>query len=245
MNATEDAIGVASEAVRTFTEDLLRHAGSLRGPILRGSVVADFERLAARRWGYDHCVAMCNATMALLTLGVAADLKRREIIAAPHSWRGTYGPFEFIEGRLVYATEDENGNLDPASLPALFTANTAAVLAVDWQGFSHDSAAIRRFCDEHSLLYIADTSLILKSAVRPDVQIVSFGPGKPMCLGEGGVLLTNKRRLYERVVSLSQHPERCMAEDIQTCDTLPFLNGRMHPLSAVLGALHLLTNESE
>lgn len=236
---TENEVHSASEAVRAFTEGLLRHPGSFRGPMLRGSIVMEFELLAARLWGFDYCVGMCNATMALLTVAVAANLKGKEIIVAPHSWSGTYSPFEFVGVRLVYAGEDESGNLAPSSLPSLLTSNTAAVLAVDWQGLPHDSAGIRGFCDEHRILYMADSSLMPQSAVRPDVQIVSFGPGKPISLGEGGAVLTNMRCLYERVVSLSQHPERRMAEDIEICDMPPFLNGRMNPFSAVLGALQL------
>jgi dTDP-4-amino-4,6-dideoxygalactose transaminase len=169
------------------------------------------------------------------------DLGEKEVIAPPESWGGTFGPFEFAGARLVQADADHWGNIHADCIPRLATPTTAAVVAVDWKGTRHDSVSIRQQCDLSGLLYIEDTAFIPPPNCDhhcrslADIQVISFGPGKLLTLGEGGALLTRHRWIYERAVSLSQHPERCAAENVPDAPAHPFINARMHPMAAVLG----------
>ena len=225
---------------------MLEMPEAFRGQQLRGAgPVAEFETLLAERGGFPFCLSTSNATTGLLIAALAANLAGKEIIVPPHSWGGTYGPFEFAGARLIYAEEDAHGNIAAPSITKLATASTTAVLAADWNGTRHDAPAVRELCDSRSLLYIEDTSFLPSPDDDPadcslaDIQVISFGPGKPMMLGEGGALLTRHRWIYEAAVALSQHPERSMAEDIIGRDKRPFLNGRIHPVAAVLGIAFL------
>jgi dTDP-4-amino-4,6-dideoxygalactose transaminase len=240
---SEATITSAAARSAAFVGDLLRHPEALRGPMLRGGIVQEFEQLAARHWGYAHCLATCNATTALLTLATVLDLRGAEIIIPPHAWPGSYGPFAHLEALLQRGDANEHGNLDPHTLSHHLTPKTRAILAVDWQGAPHDARAIRQYCDAHHLFYLADTSHPLASGVCADAQTVSFGPGKPIALGEGGALLTNDKSLYERCVAISQHPERCAIESIPVPQGSPYFCGRMHPLAALIGSA-LLTNRA-
>ena len=78
-----------------------------------------------------------------------------------------------------------------------------------------------------------------------DIQIISFGPGKALSLGEGGALLTRHRRIYERGVAISQHPERSRNEGLTELPEHPFLNARMHQVSAILGCALLARDKGE
>jgi perosamine synthetase len=212
-----------------------------RGQQLRGNgPVAEFEEALARRCGFPFCIATTNATSALLVAALAARLADKEIVVAPQSWGGTYGPFEFVGSRLVRAKADANGNIAPASISALATDTTAAVVAVDWNGVRHQSEAVRRACSDAGVLYIEDSSFIPAPAINAprslaDVQVISFGPGKPLSLGEGGALLTRDRGIYERAVAISQHPERSRKEGIREIPEHPCLNARMHHVAAIVG----------
>ncbi len=221
---------------------MLEMPEAFRGQQLRGAgPVAEFESLLAERSGFPYCLSTSNATSGLLIAALAANLAGRDIIVPPHSWGGTYGPFEFAGARLIFAEEDANGNIAAASIERLSTAGAAAVVAADWNGSRHDGRAVRAACDARSLLYIEDTSFLPLRDGAPhecslaDVQIISFGPGKPLSLGEGGALLTRQRGIYERAVALSQHPERSASEGIADYEERPFLNGRIHPVAAILG----------
>ncbi len=108
---------------------------------------------------------------------------------------------------------------------------------------------MRIFCDRSFSLYIEDTDRLPGITCASgdyslaDIQILSFGPGKPLCLGEGGALLTRDRSLFEQAMILSQHPERLTRCGVEG-SRLPLLNGRIHPLSALIGS-YLLGAASE
>ncbi len=240
----------AAGRVADYIAAMLEMPEAFRGQQLRGAgPVAEFESLLAERSGFPFCLATSNATTGLLIAALATNLVGKDIIVPPHSWSGTYGPFEFAGARLIFAEEDTDGNIAPSSIEKLVTSSTAAVVAADWNGSRHNMRGIRAICDALNLLYIEDTSFLPSleddNAVcsLADIQIISFGPGKPVTLGEGGALLTRHRWIYERAVSLSQHPERSLAEGFTGEQKHQFLNGRIHPVAAVLGAA-LLTAES-
>jgi dTDP-4-amino-4,6-dideoxygalactose transaminase len=116
----------------------------------------------------------------------------------------------------------------------------AAILATDQGASRHDAQALRRKCDGAGILYMEDTGWI-PGFTAPhgdpsiaDIQIISFGPGKPIPVGEGGALMCRSRSVYEKAISLSQHPERSITEGIFG-SSRPLLNARMHPVSAILG----------
>ncbi len=238
-----------SQAVKrasAYLTEMLEDPMAFRGQQLRGTgPVAAFESALAERCGFPFCLATSNATTALLVTALAANLDGKDIIVPPHSWGGTYGPFEFAGVHPIRSNEDPHGNIDPDCIQRLKSPVTSAVLAVDWKDVRHNAVAIREECDTARLLYIEDTSFIPSNECvsyqrsLADVQTISFGPGKPLTLGEGGALLTRHRWIYERAVSISQHPERCIAEDAPDASTHPFLNARMHPVAAVLGLVLL------
>jgi perosamine synthetase len=239
----------ATGRVAEYVATMLEMPDAFRGQQLRGAgPVAEFETLLAQRSGFPFCLATSNATTGLLLAALATNLEGKEIIVPPHSWSGTYGPFEFAGARLIFAEEDADGNIASSSVEKLVTSSTAAVVAADWNGARHDTRGIRAMCNTLNLLYIEDTSFIPSLAddqaacSLADIQIISFGPGKRVTLGEGGALLTRHRWIYERAVALSQHPERCSSEGMTAYPERSFLNGRIHPVAAVLGVA-LLTAE--
>lgn len=232
----------AVQQVSDYLAAMLEYPDVFRGQQLRGAgPIAAFEDALAHRCGFPYCLATSNATTALLVTALAAELTDKEVIAPPQSWEGTFGPFEFAGARLVQADADRWGNVHADCIPRLLSPATAAVVAVDWKGTRHNSVSIRQRCDSGELLYIEDTSFIPSPDCDEncrslaDIQVISFGPGKPMTLGEGGALLTRHRWIYERAVALSQHPERCSGENVSGAPAHPFINARMHPVAAVLG----------
>lgn len=213
-----------------------------RGPI------HEFETRLAEVAGKRFCLATNNATNGLLLLALAAGLTRQEIITTPKSYGATWGPFLLLRNRLRYGKTDDNGNLSPLSVQRLITPRTKAVLAVDYNGFPHDSKAMRELCDRHGLLYLADSAQSFGQSL-PDghaashfahAYVLSFGPGKPLFCGEGGAILTDDLALYRNCVRIGQHPERYRLEFslLDFSDVQP-LNARIHPLAAILGLLQL------
>lgn len=181
-------------------------------------------------------------------VALATGLIRKEIITTPQSYGATWGPFLLLKNRLRFGQIDANGNLTPESVEKSITPRTKAVLAVDYEGRPHDSVAFRGICERHGLIYLADAAQSFgqrlpnghHASALADVLVLSFGPGKPLCCGEGGAILTNSESTYKECIRLSQHPERYRLEySLRDYADIQPINARMHPLAAVMGLIQL------
>jgi dTDP-4-amino-4,6-dideoxygalactose transaminase len=112
------------------------------------------------------------------------------------------------------------------------------------------------FAEKHGLAVVADAVQAFGALSKGRQEIgslgdsacFSLGRGKAVCGGEGGVLVTNNDQLYEKAITLTQHPFRAFREIVDGSD-YPFLdelnwNYRIHPIAAVLALADLqLVNE--
>lgn len=229
-----------AESVAEYVTAMLAHPGALRGQQLRGGgPVADFEMLLAEQTGFPHCLATSSATNALLVAGLALELAGKRIAVETGAWEGSLGALEAAGADI----------LEVDSLSTFPVDGLRAVVATNKPGHRHDAAGLRARCDQTGVIYIEDTGW-LPGITAPvgqlslaDIQIISFGPGKPLSLGEGGALLCRDKNIYDRALALSQHPERAIAEGVP-CIERPPLNARIHPLAALLG-ISLLSHKPE
>lgn len=221
--------------------------GMKREQLAGGGPIAAFEALLRESTGAPHCLAVDNATNGLRAMVLALDLHGAEIVAPPQSWGGTYAPFEDLGCKLILAESDSRGNICPSSIARLITSSTRAVLTADYHGHPHQMFAVRRICDEHHLFYLADAASSFGRMLRgrpasslADAWVYSFGPGKPLDLGEGGAILTRDAALHERLVALTQHPARYRREySLSDANDRQVTNCRIHPLAALMGEVCL------
>ena len=231
MSESTTAIADIAESVAEYVATMLAHPGALRGQQLRGGgPVAEFEMLLAERTGFPHCLATSSATNALLVAALALELAGKRIAVETGAWEGSLGALEAAGAEIVEAESLLTAPLD----------GLRAVVATDKPGQRHNAVGVRARCDQMGVIYIEDTGW-LPGITAPagelsvaDIQIISFGPGKPMSLGEGGALLCRDKGIYDRALALSQHPERSIAEGIPNIEH-PALNARIHPIAALIG----------
>lgn len=223
-----------SRRVLEYIEEMIAHPQALRGQMVRGGgPVAEFEMLLAERTGFPHCLATSNATSALLVAALALNLSGKKIAVEAEAWQGSLAALEAAGAEIV-----EVDSLLTAPL-----AGIAAIFATDRPTRRHKAKRVRDRCDDARISYIEDTGWLPGITAQAgefslaDVQVISFGPGKSVCLGEGGALLCREKSVYDRAVAMSQHPERIQAEEIRAA-AFPCLNARIHPLAALLG-VHL------
>jgi dTDP-4-amino-4,6-dideoxygalactose transaminase len=218
-----------------YIDRLLAHPEAFRGQQLRGGgVIAEFEIRLVERTGFPFCLATSCATSALLVAALSAGLSGKKIAFERGAWEGSLGALEFAGVQLMEVDSLLN------DLPG----GISALLATDAAGRRHDACAVRALCDREGLLYLEDTGW-LPGVSGPedtfsaaDLQVISFGPGKPLCLGEGGALLCRSKEIYEIAVCMSQHPERTESSGL-SFSTRPPMNARIHPIAALLGTLLL------
>ncbi len=198
---------------------------------------------------YALALSSCTAALhtALMALGIGPG---DEVIVSPYTWGQSVAPVLFTGATAVFADIDPNTlTLDPASVEDRISSRTRAIIPVHIFGNPADMDSLSLIAQRHGIAIISDAAQAFgalskgrKMGSLGDAACFSLGPGKAVFGGEGGVLVTNDRALYERAVAMSQHPLRAFREvtfsDFACMDELSW-NYRIHPLAAVLALADL------
>jgi dTDP-4-amino-4,6-dideoxygalactose transaminase len=223
------------ERVSAHLVDLLDAPEAFRGQQLRGGgPVAEFEGLLAERCGFPWCVATCNATTALMGLAIALDLRGRTVWFPKEHWEGSISAMRLMGARIRrYDPAGEAGHPGQLDEGAQFVITAADA----------DVPAVRQLFGNAGCLIVEDSSRLpgisheQQDRSMADVQVISFGPGKPLCLGEGGATLFRSREMHDRFIACTMHPERLAALDGRPPGFEPeALNARIHFVAAILGS---------
>lgn len=215
---------------------------------LGGGVVGEFEQAFGEIAGTRYAVACSSGTSALLAGLLACGVEPgAEVIVASYGWGGTVGAILTLGATPVFADVDPTTfTLDPIHVLEQISPRTVAILATHL--FGHPAAVVQLgdIARDHGLRLIYDAAQALGATFhgRPmgawgDVATFSFGRGKLLSTGEGGMAVTNDPEIHDRLLLASQHPARGRVE---LCDPSlkPLLNemslsSRMHPVAAAIG----------
>jgi perosamine synthetase len=179
-----------------------------------GEYPARFEAAMADYVGVKHAVALPHCTaaihLALLALGVGPG---DEVIVPDATWIASAAPVTYVGARTVFAdVSADTWCLDPESMRACITPRTKAVIPVDLYGCMPDMAAILAVAAEHDLAVIEDAAEAVGSTYRDEragsfgqVGVFSFHGSKTLVTGEGGMLVTDRDDIRDRVLFLRDH----------------------------------------
>lgn len=207
----------------------------------RGPFVEELERRIAAYLDVKHCVAMCNATVALEIVARAAGL-RGEVIVPAMTFIATAHALQWQEITPVFCDVDpQTHNLDPDRIEALITPRTTGILAVHLWGRPCNVEALERIARRHRLRLVFDAAHAFGCSHRGrmiggfgDAEVLSFHATKFFNSAEGGAVVTNDDRLAESV-RLMQNFGFAGYDHVVSVGT----NGKMSELSAALGLTSL------
>jgi perosamine synthetase len=184
------------------------------GWIAQGPRVAAFEDAFRARLGAGHAVALSSCTAALhlslLAAGVGAG---DEVIVPSLSFIATANAARYVGATPVFADVDvTTGNVTQATVDAVATSRTRAVIAVDQAGMPCDVPALRDLCGPRGVTVVEDAACALGSrwAGRPagaaaELSTFSFHPRKVITTGEGGMVLAHDEATAARLRRLREH----------------------------------------
>jgi len=234
--------------VRAVTTALQRESLSP----LKDGVPGRFEKQFARYHGRRYALMTNGGTAALqLALAGCGLEPGDEVITSPYSWGATTGCILHHNAIPVFTDIDPDTLcLDPTKIEARITERTRAILPVHIFGMPADMAPIVQIAREHKLAVIEDCSQAAGAKYRNrrvgtwgDVGAFSLQASKNLVGGEGGILITHDRKIYERAILAGTHPVRQQAELSSPglkryVDSLGF-NFRPHPLAAAIANAQL------
>lgn len=189
-----------------------------------GSQSGEFEKLVCRYTGAKYAVAVSNGTAALHAACYAADIRPGdEVITSPLTFAASANCVLYCGGKPVFADVDEQTyNIDPAEIERKITSRTKAVIPVHLAGQPCDMKAIREIAQKHNLAVIEDGAHALGAfwQGRPvgtgsDMVTFSFHPVKPITTGEGGMVVTDREDLYQKIRLFRSH---CITRETDAAD---------------------------
>jgi perosamine synthetase len=176
-----------------------------------GPKVKKFEEEFADYCGAAYGLAVTSATAGLELAVIAAQAGAGdEVITTPISWISTANAAAARGASVVFADVDARTlNLDPASVARKITDRTKAIIVVHLYGQCCDMDPIMELARERGILVIEDCAHAAgaeykgrRAGTLGDIGVFSFHQQKNMVtLGEGGMLTTGRKDLYERMLS--------------------------------------------
>jgi dTDP-4-amino-4,6-dideoxygalactose transaminase len=184
------------------------------GWVTQGPRVAEFEAAVADVAGSAHGVAVSSCTAALhLALVVAGVGPGDEVVVPSMSFIATANAVRHAGAVPVFAeVEPDTFNLDLADVESRLTPRTTAILLVHQLGLPADLDGFGAFAAERDLVLVEDAACAIGSRYRgkpigghSDLVCFSFHPRKLVTTGDGGMILTRRADLAERLRRLRQH----------------------------------------
>ena len=211
MSVTE-RFGLSASAKRGIRRILNREdLGS--GPFLanyysglKESKVEAFQRVAREQFGVRYAIGVSSGTGALHSAFVAAGVGPGcEVICPAIGFFATAAAVVEARGIPVFCDVDTSLAMDPAGIERLITPRTVALAPTHVMGSVCDMGAIMKIAKKHKLKVVEDCAQSCGAEFRGrpigtigDLGCFSISSYKTVGGGEGGLLLTNRKRLWER-----------------------------------------------
>lgn len=187
----------------------------LKGDYLTtGPIVSEFENSVAKYVGTKYAVAVSNGTAALHMACYAAGISEGDEVLVPAiTFAASSNCVLYCGGKPVFIDIDPKSyNIDINKIKEKITSKTKAIIPVDFAGQSVDMDLILKIAEEYNLIVIEDAAHALGSEYKNEkvgskahMTEFSFHPVKPITTGEGGVVVTNSKELYEKMILFRSH----------------------------------------
>lgn len=204
-------------------EDIKAVVDVLRSDWLtQGPAVERFERAVADYCGAKYAVAVSSATAALHISCLAAGLGKGGLLwTSPNTFVASANCALYCNAGVDFVDIDSRSyNMSVDALEEkLIRAEKAGhlpdvVVPVHFSGQSCDMKRISSLAKQYRFCVVEDASHAIGGRYRDapigscaysDMAVFSFHPVKIVTTGEGGVVVTNRRDLYDRLIRLRSH----------------------------------------
>lgn len=219
--------------------DAAMQAVAAEGRYILGPNVAALEREIAEYCQCKYAVGVNSGTDAIHLALRALDIgPGDEVITTPFTFIATTEAIGMVGARPVFVDIDPRTfNIDSARIERAITPRTKALLPVHLYGQPCDMDALLRIANDHGLVIVEDCAQAI-GATYASRKVGSFGgagclsffPSKNLgCFGDGGMVVTDDQRLYERVEMLRRHGGK-----VKYYHTELGLNSRLDELQAAI-----------
>lgn len=196
--------------------------------------VADYHRV-------EHCVALCNGTIAL-EIAIRALGLEGEVIVPSYTFIATAHSLHWQGLKPVFADiKRSDHTIDPDSVSKLITPETSGIIGVHLWGNVCAVNELRELAGKHKLKLMFDAAHAfgceydgVKVGNFGECEVLSFHATKFFNTFEGGAILTNDAELAEKAKLM-----RNFGFDGLDSVIYPGTNGKMSEVCAAMGLVNL------
>lgn len=211
-----------------------------------GNRSLEFEKEFAKKIGTKYACAVSSGTAGLhLAIISAGIIPGDEVITTTFSFIASANCILYAGAKPVFTDIDPiTYNIDPRKIESKITNKTKAILVVHIFGQPAEMGTITKIAKKYKLKIIEDAceSIGARYKGKPvgtfgESAVFAFYPNKQMTTGEGGMVVTNKKKVYDLCRSLRNQGR---SPNMQWLDHKYLgYNYRMDEMSAVLGITQL------
>ncbi len=180
-----------------------------------GPKVAELEAKVAAISGCKFAVGVSSGTDAILNSLMSMEIGAGdEVITTPFTFFATVGCIARAGAKPVLVDIDPSTyNINPKLIEAAITKKTKVIMPVHLFGQMADMDPIMDIARNHKLAVIEDAAQSISSTYKGKkagsigtVGCFSFFPSKNLGgIGDGGMVVTNDKQLYDRLVIMRNH----------------------------------------
>lgn len=207
-------------------EDIQAVIETLKSDYLtQGPKIKEFETAFADYVGAKYAVAVNNATSGLHLSAVALNVRPGDkVIVTPMTFAASANCIRYCGGDVVFCDIDKDTYLmDLHKLKGMLASvpkgTYQGIIPVDFAGYPVDLEAFRQLADQYGLWIIEDAchapggyfmdshgeKQSCGNGQFADISVFSFHPVKHIATGEGGMVTTNSKILYDRLCLYRTH----------------------------------------
>lgn len=190
--------------------------------LTQGPKIREFESKLCEVVNSDYAVAVNSGTSALHIACLAAGVGQGdEVITSPNSFVASANCAVYCGGKPVFADIDpQTYDISPREIEKKITNKTKAIIPVHFAGQSCDMEAIKNIVLKkekefgRKIYLIEDAAHALGSFYKghpvgscyySDMTVMSFHPVKHITIGEGGIVLTKDKELWQLLCRFRSH----------------------------------------
>jgi len=179
-----------------------------------GPEIEKFEKKLATYVGTKFCLVFNSGTSALHASLISIGLKSNsEVLIPSFTFISTANSVLMVGGIPHFVDiEKERLGLDPIQTELAISKNVKAIMPIHYAGLPCKIEELREIADRKKIYLIEDAAESLGSKINKkmtgtfgDLSILSFAPNKIITTGEGGAVLTNSKKLYEKLKLIRSH----------------------------------------
>lgn len=176
-----------------------------------GDQVKKFEKNFSKYIGHKYSVAVSSGTAALEVAIKSLRLKKHHEVIIPN-FTIISNVIAVIKQNLKFKLIDckiKDWNMNLSEIKKNINKNTKVIIATHIYNFPLEIDELKKICNKKKIILIEDAAEVLgqklnnkKCGSFGDISTFSFYANKQITTGEGGMITTNNKKIYEKMSSL-------------------------------------------